>query len=98
LEHCGRYRELAHVLVAAGIATFTFDMRGHGRAEGQRGYITSIGEYLADMDAARAELDARIDALAPGATLPRILVAHSNGALVALRALTEPTRGPAPAA
>lgn len=98
LEHCGRYRELAHVLVQAGIATFTFDMRGHGRAEGQRGYITGIGEYLADMDAARAELDHRVGELAPGDTLPRVLVAHSNGGLVALRALTEPTRGPAPAA
>lgn len=98
LEHCGRYRELAHVLAKSGIASLTFDMRGHGRSEGQRGYITGIGEYLADMDAARAELDRRVDALAPGSALPRVLVAHSNGALVALRALADPTRGPAPVA
>lgn len=98
LEHCGRYRELAHVLARAGIASFSFDMRGHGRADGQRGYITGIGQYLADMDAARAELDRRVDELAPGAALPRVVVAHSNGALIALRALAEPARIPAPAA
>jgi alpha-beta hydrolase superfamily lysophospholipase len=98
LEHCGRYRELAHVLARAGIATFTFDMRGHGRAEGQRGYITGMGEYLADMDAARAVLDRSVDELAPGSALPRVLIGHSNGALIALRALTEPARGPAPVA
>jgi alpha-beta hydrolase superfamily lysophospholipase len=98
LEHCGRYRELAHVLARAGIASFTFDMRGHGRAAGQRGYITSIDQYLADLDAARAELDRRVNELAPGSALPRVLVAHSNGALIAMRALAEPGRVPAPAA
>jgi alpha-beta hydrolase superfamily lysophospholipase len=98
LEHCGRYRELAHVLVKAGIATFTFDLRGHGRAEGQRGFINSVDQYLADMDAAREVMDRLVNELAPGSALPRVLIAHSNGALVALRALTEPTRGPAPAA
>lgn len=98
LEHCGRYRELAHVLVKAGIATFTFDMRGHGRAEGQRGYIRSVSDYLADMDAAREVMDRLVEELAPGSALPRVLIGHSNGALIALRALTEPTRGPAPAA
>lgn len=98
LEHCGRYRELAHVLARAGIASFTFDMRGHGRAAGQRGFITGIDQYLADVDAARAELDRRVDELAPGQALPRLLVAHSNGALLALRALAEPGRYPAPVA
>ncbi len=98
LEHCGRYRELAHVLAQAGIATFTFDMRGHGRAEGQRGYITGMNDYLADMDAARAEMDHRVEELAPGNALPRVLIGHSNGGLIALRALTEPARGPAPVA
>jgi alpha-beta hydrolase superfamily lysophospholipase len=98
LEHCGRYRELAHVLTKAGVATFTFDMRGHGRAEGQRGYIAGIGDYLADLDAARGALDRWVDELAPGVTLPRVLIGHSNGALLALRALADPERAPQPLA
>ncbi|WP_428262971.1 alpha/beta hydrolase [Haliangium sp.] len=95
LEHCGRYRELAHVLTAAGVATLTYDMRGHGRAEGQRSYIGSFGDYLDDLDAAAAELDRRAAELSPERTLPRLLIGHSNGALTALRALCDPARAPA---
>ena len=29
-EHCGRYRELAHVIVNAGWAALSYDVRGHG--------------------------------------------------------------------
>jgi alpha-beta hydrolase superfamily lysophospholipase len=97
-EHCGRYRELAHVLTQAGIASFTYDMRGHGRAEGQRSYIAGIGDYLDDLDAALATLGRQVEEIAPGITLPRIIVAHSNGALILLRALTDPARAPAPLA
>lgn len=97
-EHCGRYRELAHVLMQAGLATFTYDMRGHGRAEGQRSYIAGIGDYLDDLDAALATMGRRVDEIAPGIALPRIIIAHSNGGLVLLRALTDPARAPAPLA
>jgi alpha-beta hydrolase superfamily lysophospholipase len=90
-EHCGRYRELAHVLVGAGLATLTFDMRGHGRSQGQRGHAESYDEYLDDMDAALAELRRRHPT---SARLPLFLIGHSNGALVALRALADPVRRP----
>lgn len=88
-EHCGRYREVAHVLHRLGVATLSYDMRGHGRAAGQRGYIDSFDDYLDDMDAALCELGARADR-----DLPRLLIAHSNGSLVALRALADPARKP----
>lgn len=97
-EHCGRYRELAHVLTQAGLACFTYDMRGHGRAEGQRSYIAGIGDYLDDLDAALVELGRLVDEISPGVVLPRIIIAHSNGGLILLRALTDPTRAPAPLA
>src|SRR5688572_20885784 len=88
-EHCGRYREVAHVLTGAGVSALTYDMRGHGRADGQRGHCSSYGEYLADMQAALAELSRR-----GGARLPILIVAHSNGSLVALRALADPGAAP----
>jgi lysophospholipase len=94
-EHCGRYREVAHVLHRMGLASLSYDMRGHGRSQGQRGHIDSIRDYLDDMDAALAELDERFRRRYgdPG-DRPLFLVCHSNGALVALRALADPLRRP----
>ncbi|MBT8493550.1 MAG: lysophospholipase [Deltaproteobacteria bacterium] len=88
-EHCGRYREVAHLLVARGFAVLGFDFRGHGRSDGQRGFVARFVHYLDDMDAALDELDQRA-----GRSLRRFLVAHSNGALTALRALADPWRVP----
>lgn len=94
LEHCGRYHEVAHVLNRAGFATLSYDMRGHGRADGQRSYIASIDDYLDDMAGALAQLRTR--AADQGATdLPVLLVGHSNGGLLVLRTLADPDRKPA---
>jgi alpha-beta hydrolase superfamily lysophospholipase len=96
-EHCGRYHEVARVLSDAGLATLTFDFRGHGKSGGQRGFTRRIRDYLDDMDAGLRELDRRTRAslrVTPP-KLPTLLVTHSNGGLVALRALADPTREPA---
>lgn len=90
-EHCGRYRELANVLNRDGIAAMSYDMRGHGRANGQRGHIDSFSDYLDDLDAALDELRARVGDPA----VPVLLICHSNGGLIALRALADPLRKPA---
>ena len=58
-EHCGRYREVANVLQASGLATLSFDLRGHGRSDGQRGHVNRYLQYLDDVDAACAELEQR---------------------------------------
>lgn len=91
-EHCGRYREVANVLVGAGLATLSYDMRGHGRAEGQRGHVDGYRDYLRDMAAALEQLEQR--STTDGRTLPVLLVGHSNGGLIALRALSDPARVP----
>jgi alpha-beta hydrolase superfamily lysophospholipase len=87
-EHCGRYREVANTLVGAGVATFGYDYRGHGRASGRRGHIDQWSYYHDDLDAALEQGRG----LAPGK--PVMLVAHSNGSLISLRALTDPARRP----
>lgn len=87
-EHIGRYREVAHVLVGAGLAVVGFDLRGHGRSSGRRGVILSFTDYLDDLDAVLA----LARSLHPG--LPVIAVAHSNGGLITLRALTDERRRP----
>jgi alpha-beta hydrolase superfamily lysophospholipase len=88
-EHCGRYRELAGVLRRAGLAALSFDVRGHGRSPGARGHVERFERYLDDFEAATAELAHRV-----GETAPRVVIAHSHGALIALRALTDPERDP----
>ncbi len=83
-EHCGRYRELAHVIVEAGWAALSYDVRGHGQSPGVRGYIDKFDAYLEDLQqivrAARALV---------AKDAPLVLLGHSHGSLITLRALTD---------
>ncbi len=80
-EHCGRYHEVAHVIVNAGWAALAYDVRGHGQSPGARGYIDKFDTYLDDLRAVHAEAQK----LAPGK--PLVLLGHSHGSLITLRAL-----------
>lgn len=80
-EHCGRYREVAHVITNAGWAVLAYDVRGHGQSPGARGFIDRFDIYLDDLTQAHAAARK----LAPGA--PLVLLGHSHGALIILRAL-----------
>ncbi len=93
-EHCGRYREVANVLNQAGVAALSYDMRGHGRAEGQQGHVANYLDYHHDMEAALEQLDDRANISYPGTQPPVILVSHSNGGLIAMRAMCDPMRVP----
>jgi alpha-beta hydrolase superfamily lysophospholipase len=83
-EHCGRYREVAHVIVSAGWAALSYDVRGHGRSPGERGYIERFSIYLEDLAAMHAEARSLVSADAP-----LVLLGHSHGSLITLRALTD---------
>jgi alpha-beta hydrolase superfamily lysophospholipase len=73
-DHGGRYQELGRSLASGGLAVTAVDLRGHGRSEGQRGYVASFYEYHADLAAALATL---------ASDRPHFLIAHSMGALLA---------------
>jgi alpha-beta hydrolase superfamily lysophospholipase len=81
-EHCGRYREVANVIVRAGWAALSYDVRGHGQSPGKRGYIEHFSIYLDDFAAA-------IAAAKQLATGPLVLLGHSHGSLITLRALAD---------
>lgn len=82
-EHCGRYREVAHVIAKAGWVAVTYDVRGHGKSPGARGAIDRFETYLRDLDA----IIAGTASLAP-AGAPLVLLGHSHGGLIVLRALS----------
>jgi alpha-beta hydrolase superfamily lysophospholipase len=72
-EHCSRYDHVAAAFAAQGIATTSFDLRGHGRTPGPRGHIPSFELVDQDIDhflTAAAEAFPR---------LPRFLYGHSMG-------------------
>jgi alpha-beta hydrolase superfamily lysophospholipase len=81
-EHCGRYHELAHVIVNAGWTAISYDVRGHGRSPGPRGYIDRFQTYLDDLAAVHAFARTLVPASAP-----TVLLGHSHGGLITLRAL-----------
>ena len=48
-EHSGRYAHLAAFLNQAGYTLLAFDLRGHGKSEGQRGHTPSCEVLLDDI-------------------------------------------------
>jgi alpha-beta hydrolase superfamily lysophospholipase len=80
-EHCRRYDELATYLARRGHVVSAFDARGHGRSPGQRGHVScyeeSVGDFAAFVADARARYPER----------PLFALGHSNGGLIALRAV-----------
>ena len=90
-EHAGRYREVANVLARAGAAVITYDCRGHGKSSGRRGHADRFTQYLDDLDAAVAW--GRGECTQAGVSDPKVvLVGHSHGSLITLRAISDATR------
>lgn len=91
-EHAGRYAALAQALVARSWQVQAYDQRGHGHSQGARGRLAADDSLLADLagvwDACSAEIPAG---------LPRVLLGHSLGGLVAARFVAEALQ-PQPAA
>ncbi len=49
--HSGLFGNIVDHLLPQNYAIYSFDLRGHGRSLGQRGYINSWDEYRGDLDA-----------------------------------------------
>src|SRR6476661_4406294 len=84
-EHSGRYDRLATGLALRGFGVWAMDLRGHGRTAestgiGRFGNGLGVDTVLEDVDA----LHLVIDDQHPG--LPRVLLGHSMGSIIALAA------------
>ncbi|VVE88075.1 alpha/beta hydrolase [Pandoraea bronchicola] len=86
-EHGGRYARLAEHFAAHGIATVTYDLRGHGRSGGARVFVKRFDEYLDDTEIFLTHVRTTF-----GPT-PLFLLGHSMGGAIA--ALFTITRAPA---
>lgn len=76
--HSGLFQTVAQYLVPQGYAAYAFDLRGHGRSPGQRGYINSWTEFRDDLH----RFLQRIHGQCPGC--PCFLWGHSLGGTIAL--------------
>ena len=77
-EHCGRYRHLADRLVQAGYGMLGFDLRGHGRSQGQRGHAPGLPVLMDDIARFLGEAEKRLP------HTPRFLYGHSMGGTLAI--------------
>ena len=78
-DHIGRYRPAIDALVADGFAVHGFDYRGHGRADGRRGFCDKWPDYLDDM----ALFWERVRKAA--GSQKAFMLGHSHGGLMAAR-------------
>jgi alpha-beta hydrolase superfamily lysophospholipase len=75
-EYGGRYEHVMDAWAARGIASLAVDLRGHGRAQGRRGYCSHFDEYVDDV----ADFVRFVEERAPRD--PLFLFGHSFGGLV----------------
>ena len=76
-EHGGRYGHVGEFLARRGYAVYAFDLRGHGRSEGERAFVNSFDEYLDDAGSFLETVRGRN----PGR--PLFLLGHSLGGAIA---------------
>lgn len=77
-DHSGGLQNLLHQLAEHGYITYAFDLRGHGKSSGKRGFIRSWEEFRGDLHEFRKLVQAEHP------DLPVFLVLHSLGGLIGL--------------
>ncbi len=75
-EHSGRYGYVAEKMTEAGYGVVRFDLRGHGRSGGIRGYVRSFSDFSEDL----GELLRQVRADFSG--IPVYTFGHSMGAMI----------------
>lgn len=84
-EHSGCYHRLVEGIKDLSYTVYAWDLRGHGKSEGQRGYARNFTDYVLDFQQFVEHL--RVERELPPQNLN--FLGHSMGALIQLRALIE---------
>lgn len=77
-DHSGRYGNLIHFFLPRGYAVCSFDLRGHGKSDGLRGYSNRFSNFTDDLGIVLVF----VQSLHPG--LPLFLVGHSTGGTISI--------------
>ena len=77
-EHVSRYAHVAEALGREGFVVLGADLRGHGRSGGPRGHISSIEDFMQDIDVLFEQARTRYP------DLPLYLYGHSLGGIQVL--------------
>lgn len=80
-EHSECYHALAKSLAQEGWEVFGWDLRGHGRSDGKRGFARHVSEFERDL----ATLMSKVVRPRRQAGGPLILFGHSMGGMIVLR-------------
>jgi alpha-beta hydrolase superfamily lysophospholipase len=77
-DYSGGLNNISFALVQEGYIVYTFDLRGHGKSSGKRGFIKSWDEYRGDLHEFRKFV------LKKQPKLPLYMIGHSMGGVIAL--------------
>ncbi|KST68670.1 alpha/beta hydrolase [Mastigocoleus testarum] len=77
-SHSSSYGNIVEHLIPRSYAIYTFDLRGHGRSDGQRGHINSWEEIRTDLKAFLQLVETQLP------NLPQFILGHSMGGVVVL--------------
>ena len=83
-EHSEAYEHLATGLLKYKINLTSWDLRGHGKSDGKRGYVENFMDYVRDLDCFFKRLGNQ-----QKLKLPYFIGGHSLGGLIVLRYLME---------
>lgn len=76
-EHSGRYDYLAQKMNDAGYGVVRFDLRGHGKSGGERGFVKDFHEFPEDVNEVVLKVEEDF------ADVPLYMLGHSMGSLIA---------------
>lgn len=82
-EHSDCYSRLIEALSPLNLSFIAWDLRGHGRSEGSRGYARDFFEYIHDYELFLHFIQQNSELK----KLPQILMAHSMGGLIQMKAV-----------
>lgn len=84
-EHSECYHRFATSLAEDGWMVVGWDLRGHGKSEGKRGYVDDFSHYSQDLDLFIKFVKAQIH----DRNLPLFLFGHSMGGLITIKTLIQ---------